>query len=56
MGSFVKGTIFLTFVIFLSKLFGFIYRMQFMRVAGEEAVGIYMTSYPAFVFLFPSYN
>ncbi|MEL4025678.1 putative polysaccharide biosynthesis protein [Lysinibacillus endophyticus] len=50
MGSFVKGTIFLTFVIFLSKLFGFIYRMQFMRVAGEEAVGIYMTSYPAFVF------
>ncbi len=50
MGSFVKGTIFLTFVIFLSKLFGFIYRIQFMRIAGEEAVGIYMTSYPAFVF------
>ncbi|RHW38659.1 polysaccharide biosynthesis protein [Lysinibacillus yapensis] len=50
MSSFMKGTVFLTFVIFLSKLFGFIYRMQFMRVAGEEAVGIYMTSYPAFIF------
>jgi stage V sporulation protein B len=50
MSSFVKGTVFLTLVIFLSKLFGFIYRMQFMRIAGEEAVGIYMTSYPAFVF------
>ena len=50
MGSFIKGTVFLTFVIFLSKLFGFIYRMQFMRIAGEEAVGIYMTAYPAFVF------
>lgn len=51
MGStFVKGTIFLTFVIFLSKLFGFLYRMQFMRIAGEEAVGVYMTAYPAFIF------
>lgn len=38
------------FVIFLSKLFGFFYRMQFMRIAGEEAVGIYMTAYPAFIF------
>ncbi|HWL13007.1 MAG TPA: polysaccharide biosynthesis protein [Ureibacillus sp.] len=50
MSSFVRGTVFLTFVIFLSKLFGFLYRMQFMRVAGEEAVGIYMTAYPAFIF------
>lgn len=50
MASFVRGTIFLTIVIFLSKLFGFIYRMQFMRVAGEEAVGVYMTAYPAFIF------
>ncbi|MGE7666202.1 putative polysaccharide biosynthesis protein [Ureibacillus composti] len=50
MGSFVKGTIFLTLVIFLSKLFGFVYRMQFMRIAGEEAVGVYMTAYPAFIF------
>ncbi|UZM98509.1 hypothetical protein OL548_28675 [Lysinibacillus sp. MHQ-1] len=24
--------------------------MQFMRIAGEEAVGIYMTVYPAFIF------
>lgn len=48
--SFVKGTVFLTFVIFLSKLFGFIYRMQFMRIAGEKAVGVYMTAYPAFIF------
>lgn len=50
MASFVRGTIFLTVVIFLSKLFGFIYRMQFMRVAGEEAVGVYMTAYPAYIF------
>lgn len=50
MASFVKGTVFLTIVIFLSKLFGFIYRMQFMRVAGEEAVGVYMTAYPAYIF------
>ncbi|MEK4230121.1 putative polysaccharide biosynthesis protein [Solibacillus sp. FSL H8-0538] len=50
MGSFIKGTIFLMFVIFLSKLFGFVYRMQFMRIAGEEAVGLYMTSYPTFIF------
>lgn len=50
MASFVKGTIFLTIVIFLSKLFGFVYRIQFMRIAGEEAVGIYMTAYPAFIF------
>ena len=40
----------LTIVIFLSKLFGFFYRMQFMRIAGEEVVGIYMTAYPAFIF------
>lgn len=50
MGSFIKGTIFLMFVIFLSKLFGFLYRIQFMRIAGEEAVGLYMTSYPTFIF------
>ncbi len=50
MGSFVRGTVFLMFVIFLSKLFGFVYRMQFMRVAGEEAVGVYMTAYPAYIF------
>ncbi len=24
--------------------------MQFMRIAGEEVVGIYMTAYPAFIF------
>ncbi|MEG0260800.1 MAG: oligosaccharide flippase family protein, partial [Lysinibacillus sp.] len=50
MSSFVRGTIFLMFVIFLSKLFGFFYRIQFMRIAGEEAVGVYMTAYPAFIF------
>lgn len=37
-------------VILLSKLFGFIYRMQFMRIAGADVVGIYMTTYPAFIF------
>lgn len=50
LSSFVKGTFFLMFVIFLSKLFGFVYRMQFMRIGGEEAVGVYMTAYPAFIF------
>lgn len=50
MSTFVKGTVFLMFVIFLSKLFGFVYRMQFMRMGGEEAVGVYMTAYPAFIF------
>ncbi|MFC5558134.1 oligosaccharide flippase family protein [Ureibacillus thermophilus] len=50
MASFVRGTFFLTIVIFLSKLIGFIYRMQFMRVAGEEVVGVYMTAYPAYIF------
>lgn len=38
------------FVIFISKCFGFIYRMQFMRIAGEEVVGLYMTTYPTFIF------
>ncbi len=38
------------FVIFISKCLGFIYRMQFMRIAGEEAVGLYMTAYPTFIF------
>jgi len=46
----VKGTIFLAAVIFISKLFGFFYRMQFMRNAGPEVVGIYMTTYPAYIF------
>lgn len=50
MSSFVKGTLLLTIVIFLSKCLGFFYRMQFMRIAGEEVVGIYMTAYPAFIF------
>ena len=36
--------------IFLSKFLGFIYRMQFVRLTGEETVGIYMTAYPAFIF------
>lgn len=50
MRTFVKGTILLACVILLSKLFGFIYRMQFMRIAGPDVVGIYMTTYPAFIF------
>lgn len=48
--SFIRGTAVLMFAIFFSKLLGFIFRMQFMRIAGEEAVGIYMTAYPAFIF------
>lgn len=50
MKSFIRGTAVLMFAIFFSKLLGFIFRMQFMRIAGEEAVGIYMTAYPAFIF------
>ncbi|MER1959125.1 MAG: oligosaccharide flippase family protein [Solibacillus sp.] len=50
MGSFLKGTLFLMLVIFISKCFGFVYRMQFMRIAGEEVVGLYMTAYPTFIF------
>lgn len=36
--------------VFLSKLFGFVFRIQFVRIAGEESVGIYMAAYPAFIF------
>ncbi|MEK4759343.1 polysaccharide biosynthesis protein [Viridibacillus sp. FSL E2-0187] len=50
MTSFFHGTFLLMGAVFLSKLLGFLYRMQFMRVAGEEAVGTYMAAYPAFIF------
>lgn len=50
MTTFVRGTVVLMAAVFLTKLLGFVYRIQFMRVAGEEAVGIYMTAYPAFIF------
>ncbi|WP_342511144.1 polysaccharide biosynthesis protein [Sporosarcina sp. FSL K6-1522] len=50
MSSFIRGTVVLMVAVFLSKLLGFVYRIQFMRIAGEEAVGIYMTAYPAFIF------
>ena len=50
MKSLLRGTLFLAFVLLLSKLLGFIYRMLFSRIAGEEAVGIYMTVYPTFIF------
>lgn len=50
MKSFIRGTAVLMFAVFLSKLLGFVFRIQFMRIAGEEAVGIYMTAYPAFIF------
>jgi len=50
MSTFLKGSILLMFSIFLSKFLGFIYRMQFVRLTGEETVGIYMTAYPAFIF------
>ena len=50
MTSFFRGTFLLMGAVLLSKLLGFLYRMQFMRVAGEEAVGVYMTAYPAFIF------
>lgn len=50
MSSFIRGTMFLMAAVFLTKLLGFVYRIQFMRVAGQETVGIYMTAYPAFVF------
>ncbi|WP_432355751.1 putative polysaccharide biosynthesis protein [Sporosarcina sp. A2] len=50
MSSFIRGTVVLMIAVFMTKLLGFVYRIQFMRVAGEEAVGIYMTAYPAFIF------
>ncbi|MFD1927323.1 oligosaccharide flippase family protein [Sporosarcina siberiensis] len=50
MSSFIRGTAILMIAVFLSKLLGFVFRIQFMRIAGEEAVGIYMTAYPAFIF------
>ncbi|WP_318615158.1 oligosaccharide flippase family protein [Sporosarcina sp. YIM B06819] len=50
MSSFIRGTVVLMVAVFLSKLLGFVFRIQFMRIAGEEAVGIYMTAYPAFIF------
>lgn len=50
MSSFFRGTLILMFAVLVTKIFGFIYRIQFMRVAGEEAVGIFNTAYPAFIF------
>lgn len=50
LSSFIRGTAVLMVAVFLSKLLGFVFRIQFMRIAGEEAVGIYMTAYPAFIF------
>ncbi|MBB4825825.1 stage V sporulation protein B [Sporosarcina luteola] len=50
MSTFIRGTAILMVAVFTTKLLGFVYRIQFMRVAGEEAVGIYMTAYPAFIF------
>ncbi|MBO1912287.1 oligosaccharide flippase family protein, partial [Microvirga sp. 3-52] len=50
MSSFIRGTAVLMVAVFMSKLLGFVFRIQFMRIAGEEAVGIYMTAYPAFIF------
>lgn len=50
MKSLLRGTLFLAFVLLISKLFGFVSRMLFSRIAGEEAVGLYMTVYPTFIF------
>lgn len=50
LSSFIRGTAILMVAVFLTKLLGFVYRIQFMRIAGEEVVGIYMTAYPAFIF------
>ena len=48
--SLLKGTLFLAGVLLVSKLFGFVYRIAFTRLAGENVVGIYMTVYPTFIF------
>lgn len=50
LSTFFRGTLVLMGAVFLSKLFGFVFRIQFVRIAGEEAVGIYMAAYPAFIF------
>nr|WP_245827577.1 oligosaccharide flippase family protein [Paenisporosarcina indica] len=53
MSTFLRGTMVLMGAVFLSKLFGFVFRIQFVRIAGEEAVGIYTAAYPAFIFSLP---
>lgn len=50
LSTFLRGTLVLMGAVFLSKLFGFVFRIQFVRIAGEEAVGIYSAAYPAFIF------
>ncbi|PJK17497.1 hypothetical protein CQS04_01035 [Chryseomicrobium excrementi] len=45
-----KGSLILMAVYLITKILGFVFRMQFVRIASEEAVGIYMTVYPAFIF------
>ena len=50
LSTFLRGTMVLMGAVFLSKLFGFVFRIQFVRIAGEEAVGIYSAAYPAFIF------
>lgn len=48
--SFRKGSLILMGAYLISKLLGFVFRMQFVKIAGAEAVGIYMAVYPAFIF------
>jgi len=48
--SFRKGSLILMAAYLITKVLGFVFRMQFVRIAGEEAVGIYMAVYPAFIF------
>ncbi len=50
LSTFLRGTMVLMGAVFLSKLFGFVFRIQFVRIAGEEAVGLYSAAYPAFIF------
>ncbi|MFC4356040.1 oligosaccharide flippase family protein [Chryseomicrobium palamuruense] len=48
--SFRKGSLLLMGAYLITKVLGFIFRMQFVRIAGEESVGVYMAVYPAFIF------
>ena len=50
LSSFIRGTAVLMVAVLVIKILGFVFRIQFMRIAGEESVGIYMTAYPAFIF------
>ncbi|KYD11214.1 hypothetical protein B4135_3329 [Caldibacillus debilis] len=49
MSKFVKGTIILLAAGMMTRILGFINRVVIARSIGEEGVGLYMMTYPAFI-------